>query len=689
MPRDCHRTGRKFGVALAMLVLLCCATTMPSAALAKVKLTIDVGWENKFRPGKWTPLFLTLQESEPRQVVVEVYCPTDRRYALNVKQGLTIGPQPVTVPIYVPLSYRLDETTVTVRAADSGRRLEYLIVNDFPVYGNQSGPQAVPVLDPFILISGNSGGERMLQAQLRHQNINTAYIATNRLPITPVGYESMDVLLLNQPDFARFNVEQQGAIATWVRSGGLLVIIPGSDPAPTIGPIAEILPARLGEIQQISLDPSIVKKAGLPARFAKLTGRELREPAPDSKPIPLFDPAGPSAVRRWVGMGQVMILPVDVSNLAFDDSEKGLAFWRSTFKGLIQLPVAVDSNNSNYYGSSEDPRRSIAVRQTLDWIGDVPGAGSFGFSYVAIVLLAMMLIVGPVDWFLLKWMGRQPWTWVTISGWIGLITLGSIFIGHIFKSGEVHYRSASLLDEAGGARVASIDMIGIYSPQTTEYDLEMTPHSWWRASALSNPWGSSDTMLTEIPCHQDYRGNRPLPMLINVWNVRFIEGQELGEEPAMIQAQLAPAAGRSIAGSITNRAPFALKDILIRTRDGVAAIKGTIEPGATMQVSGPLVTDKTLASTTQMSNNEAWGLYSQEVPTTRPSPQSINGVGDLRAMRIDQQLNDRDDVACIYATYEAAPGERVKLANVQEPREAHVGVIRALVTMQKSAAAAK
>jgi hypothetical protein len=175
-------------------------------------------------------------------------------------------------------------------------------------------------------------------------------------------------------------------------------------------------------------------------------------------------------------------------------------------------------------------------------------------------------------------------------------------------------------------------------------------------------------------------------MLINVWNVRFLEGQELGEEPAMIQAQLAPANGRNIAGSITNRAPFTLTDILIRTREGVASIKGTIEPGATMQVSGPLVTDKTLASTTQMSNGEAWGLYSQEVPTTRPSPQSINGVGDLRAMRIDQQLGDRDDIACIYATYEAPPGERVKLANVQEPRTAHVGVIRALVTMQKSAA---
>src|SRR5688572_30342677 len=140
--RDRNRTGRGVCVAIATLVLLCCA----SLTSAKVKLDLEVGWENKFRGGKWTPLFLTLQETQqPRQVVIEVYSPTDRRYALNVKQGLTIGPQPVTVPIYVPLSYRLDETTITIRDGNSGRRLEHMIVNDFPVYNGsgQPGPRDV------------------------------------------------------------------------------------------------------------------------------------------------------------------------------------------------------------------------------------------------------------------------------------------------------------------------------------------------------------------------------------------------------------------------------------------------------------------------------------------------------------------------------------------------------------------
>jgi hypothetical protein len=446
------------------------------------------------------------------------------------------------------------------------------------------------------------------------------------------------------------------------------------------------LPARLGEIRQLQLDPAVVKKAGLPSRFAKLTGRDLLDVPADARTIPLFAPTGPKAVRRWVGMGQVMLLPVDVSTLAFDSENDALGFWRETLKGVVNIPAAGEQKSGNgYYGMSDDPRRTVAVRQTLDWIGDVPGAGSFGFSYVAIVLLAMMFIVGPVDWFVLKWTNRQPWTWVTISGWIGVITLGSIYLGHVFKSGDVYFRSASVIDEAGGARVAALDLAGIYSPQTTEYDLEMTPYSWWRTASQTNPWSGGSNMLTEIACHQDYRGNRPLPMLINVWNVRFIEGVQVGDEPAMLQAQVTQLPDHSISGSVTNRAPFSISDVIIRTRDGIARIHGTIEQGATMAVSGKMVKDKTLAATTQMTDQEQWALYSQEVPTTLPTAFTTNGLADMRTLRIDQQLAERDDVACVYATYNAPPTERLKLNGVADPKTQHVGVIRALVPMQKQA----
>jgi hypothetical protein len=683
MLRDAHTRGRANRVALAMGLLL---LLLGGEAIAKVQLAVDVGFNNRYRAGKWTPLYVTLQDtSAPRDVLIEVYAPTDRRYALGIRQRLSIGPTPLTVPIYVPLSYRTDETTVTVRDAGSGRRLEHLALADDPSYqGQGSLIESVNPTMMFVLISGSGNGARPLETQFSSQTITTAIHPTMRLPAAPIGYDGIDLLVLNQPDLAKLSLEQQQAIADWVRSGGLLVMWPGPEPVPAAGPLVEILPARIGQNRQFDFDVTAVKQAGLASRFAKIKGRELTDIAGDARPIPLIGDRGPMGYRRWVGLGQVAVLPFDASQLDFAEPKQATDFWARTLAGVTPLPTGETNDRGNYYyNTTDDPIRAVAMRQTLDWIGDVPGAGRFGFANVAIVLLAMMFIVGPVDWFVLKWMNRQPWTWVTISGWIGVVTIGSIYLGHVFKSGDVYFRTAALVDEAGGARVAAVDLAGIYSPQTTSYNIEMTPESWWRTASAVNMYGGGTNLLSEIACHQDYKGNRLMPLLINVWNVRFVEGQEFTPAPPIVQAQLKRRGDGGVVGTITNRAAHPISNLLVRTRDGIATLKGTVEPGATMRVDATLNRgDKTLAATTQTNDNDRWTQYQQDTgPTTRPTVHSINGLADRRVLRIDQQLADRDDVAAVYAEFET-PSERATLSGVEGAITQHVGVVRALVPLE-------
>ncbi len=670
---------RRLFLALSLLLALA------SPCAAKIQLDIDVGWNNQFRPGKWTPLYVTLADNSPHQVDLELYCPTDRRYAMVVRQGLTIGPTPVTVALYVPLSYQLDETSITIRDSGSGRRLETQIVSDFPVYGaNGTGPQPVDPDRLFIGVSGDAEGARTIATQFGQAPVTSSYLAPSRLPAVTVGYDAIDLLMLNEPDFNRINAEQQRAIADWVRAGGILVLWPGAGPMPIGGPLMEMLPARIGENRVFDVPQASLRKAGLPDRFNKIKGRVLSEPAGDAKPIALFPESELTGYRRWIGLGQVVLLPANASYLQFHDAKRSLDFWRNALRGVASVPAEGEQTaNQPYYryGFSEDAARSLALRQALDWIGDIPGAGKFGFSYVAWTLIAMMLIVGPVDWFVLRATGKQPWTWVTITGWIGLITFSSIYLGHIFKSGEVYYRSASLVDEAGGTRVASIDLAGIYSPQTTRYALNMNDESWWRPAGSVNMYGGGN-MRTEIDCHQDFRGNRLLPLLINVWNVRFLEGAEFSPAGPMLQASLSKRGDHIVGGSITNRAPFKLTNIRLRTHDGILNVPGEIEPGATLEVGGALDGgDKSLVATTQVSDQDRWQMYQKELPTSRPTATTLNGVGDLRARRIDQQLRDRDDIACVYADYEAAL-ERLTL-DVEGAKEAHFGAVRAVVPLAR------
>ncbi|MEO6436069.1 MAG: hypothetical protein ABIP55_09940 [Tepidisphaeraceae bacterium] len=655
-----------------------------AGASAKTAVDVSVGWGDRFRPGRWTPLYVTVSDSTQRQAVVEVYAPTDRRYAMRIREGLAIGPTPVTIPIYVPVSYELNETSISIHDADSYKRLENVILSDQPAFNGAAGPQAIGNNQLFIGISGKAGTERLVQSQFQQPNIATSYLAPSRLPATSIGYDMLDVLVLNQPDLGRISVEQQQAIVDWVRSGGLLVMWPGPEPVPASSPLLSILPAAIGENRAYAIGAVPPSEVGLPARFSKLTGRELTSPTADAKPIAIFEnaAAATTAHRRWVGYGQVMLLPVDVSTLVFNDNGKALAFWRRVLKDVVAIPVA-DKDNNNYYPYGvADPSRAMALRSTMDWISDIPGAGRFGFTYVAGVLLVMMFIVGPVDWFVLKKLGRQPWTWVTMSGWVALVTLGAIYIGHIFKSGEVFFRTASVIDEAGGSRVAAVDVAGIYSPQTTRYNLSLQPESWWRPASEINPYGASGLQLV-LDFHQDYRGNRPTPIVINVWNMRFIEGADHSPAAQTIDAKLRRNGNRVI-GTISNRGELPLSALRVRTQRGMATIKATLAPGQSTEIDAALDGgDRSLLTTRPTSQEPYYRMNRQQAgPTSLPSAITLNGIADRRSQRIDQVLADRDDVAVVYAEFESnAPPPRIGL-NVENPNVSHRGVIRTLVPLE-------
>jgi hypothetical protein len=169
----------------------------------------------------------------------------------------------------------------------------------------------------------------------------------------------------------------------------------------------------------------------------------------------------------------------------FNSSKDSWKVWRAALKGMVRkLPTDDAATPQRSYGVSEAVLREAAsVRQVGDLLGDVPGPGRFGFGYVAGVMIGMMVIVGPVDWFVLKRLGRQPWTWVTTGGWIALVTLSAVYAGHLVKSGELHFRTFQLIDQVDGSAVARADVAALYSPRTTEYDVATPAESWWEPAS--------------------------------------------------------------------------------------------------------------------------------------------------------------------------------------------------------------
>src|SRR5438309_36447 len=89
------------GQIFALFVLLCSA---PRAAVAAdTQLSVELGWGGNVRVGYWQPLFVTAADLTTRNVILDVQWPSGGSYCMRIQQAMTIGPNPRTFPLLVPV----------------------------------------------------------------------------------------------------------------------------------------------------------------------------------------------------------------------------------------------------------------------------------------------------------------------------------------------------------------------------------------------------------------------------------------------------------------------------------------------------------------------------------------------------------------------------------------------------------
>src|SRR5204862_7259504 len=129
--------------------------------------------------------------------------------------------------------------------------------------------------------------------------------------------------------------EQDQAIADSVRAGGTLLLWPGDTPVPDSGPLIDLLPCRIGNSAVIQLKPEELKGAGLSQRFGQLAARAL-SPRGDAEPVSLLGVERVTAYQGRLGLGRIMVCPVDLASFQFADTRSTWALWRAVLKGMIR-----------------------------------------------------------------------------------------------------------------------------------------------------------------------------------------------------------------------------------------------------------------------------------------------------------------------------------------------------------------
>jgi len=596
------------------------ALLLPISALAQAdpgKMTVDVGWGNAYRAGRWNPVYITAKSSPPRDVIAEVEGMVDAPHAMTLGNRFALSPDYSTHVIYFPLGeeYELSETVLTLRDAETLKRIASTKLKMTPP------SEQAPLGQPMIGVSGDISTSILLKDQFAGDG-TVGYLTPEYLPAVAVGYDALDVLVLNSPDFSKIRDDQQRAIVEWLRGGGTLILWPGANATPEGGPLIDILPAAMGENALIDVDPAAVERAGI-TRVQKVRGRKLT-PAPDAEAIAVLGPQF-TAYRRSIGFGQIVMAPGDLATFRFQSEDAVRAFWKPLLHGV-----------------PDRMRDNIAHLKVARWVRDAHATGGRG---APIWLIVGLVIVGPLDSFLLVLLGRRPWSIVTVLGWAGLIGAIVYNVREQKRPETVAYRSLRIIDEVDRAAAGVTDFVSVRWPVGAAMEFPEERGAWWRAAI--DPTDPPTSPRSEFHVAQHDGGTWPTRMPAHVGTPIMLEAQRWTSAPSIIDATLSVKDGR-VTGKLTNRGDRPLGNVRVRTSGGVTRLeRQTISPGATVDVDAKL--DPADPSLAMPGAEMYWDVRrAKDTPILLPDYAVVEASTFTRSMRM-ADLVAKGDRACVYA----------------------------------------
>lgn len=556
---------------LLALALLCVgalpAAAAPAMQTTAVAITARPAYDGAFRPGTWLPVIVDLENSGPDQrVEVRVGTREGAQYAtrLDLPNG---GRKSVTVYVYLtPASRRL-----VARLLSDGEELAQQPITLQPANPNA---RVVGVVVP-------DGSVLRLPPRL---NPTTPLVAVPMsiadLPEQALGLSGLHALLFEDVPTADLSDLQRDALHEWVIRGGQLIVGGGTESQRTLAGLpAALRPVDLAGQETVPPEslfgPSAAGLVAVP--YSSLTPRTPEGNRPPY-PVTLSALAGQvqPAVELTLGRGAVMALAFPLGHPALVAWEGAVDLWAELLRGRNELPAGFAPENTTFDGFTEG---NLAASLTSLPALDFPPLG-----LIAALVLAYIVLVGPVTYVVLRRLDRQHLGWVVVPA-LTVVFAGLTYgIGFAQRGGDVVMNQVTLIEPVEGAadlaRVRSF--VGIFSPERRSYRLAAASQSdsspLLRPISVQGPWdvnasGASGVFLQDVS-----PGAAAESFEIAQWSMRALSADSIvpfGNVDARLLVD-----GDRLTAEVHNRSAVALQDVTLLQGERVARL-GTIAPGAT------------------------------------------------------------------------------------------------------------
>ncbi|HEY2951103.1 MAG TPA: hypothetical protein VGK40_00895, partial [Verrucomicrobiae bacterium] len=473
-----------------MWVVLCAG--LLSGARAAVRFDVFVGYDGVVPEASWFPVVCEIANEGPSfNATVEFtagYQGQARLMAVELPTGTV---KRFVMPVFSTGRYqyhwtaRLLDEHEKVRAELQGRQ-------DQVDWG-------IPLAGAMTRV----GGGQPVLPEIKPKNVNVrakvARLLPDLFPDNPISLEGLSTIYLNSERALELKVGQVNALLSWLHSGGHLIV--GVEAVTHVTGNAwlrKLMPCDLNDVATLERHPQLQEWVrdsrrvdGAEYSYLSPTTPEARRKAGrasdpfaglsvdakfEQEPLPVLTgrlrdgrvmvgPEGtPLAITARRGRGQITALLFSPEREPFVSWKNRPYFWAKMTALPPELLTSDQYNRQSWQSLDGVFGAMIDSRQ----VRKLP------VGWLLLLLVAYLLVIGPLDQFWLKKMNKQMLTWLTFPAYVACFSVLIYFIGYKLRAGESEWNELHVVDVMPFGEQADWrghTYASVYSPVNAKYPL--------------------------------------------------------------------------------------------------------------------------------------------------------------------------------------------------------------------------
>lgn len=458
------------------------------------------------------------------------------------------------------------------------------------------------------------------------------------------GLAMANVIVVDEVAIADLAQKQQEALLKWVQDGGTLLLGASDQADATAGVFKDYLPMSLSQ-EMTSIPAETLTKLSGGGIFTQPISIHTATNHKESLPV-LTENNVVLASKKKIGSGEII-------QTAFSLGDQPLASMDG-YAALLAKIIDIQSiSQQGMMSQGQSPLDQISYE--LRNINELFPSFEVSVSYMLIVIILYIIIIGPVLYFVLKKIDKREYAWWIIPVFSIVLSIGLFIVGAKDRVVQPQVQQSAFYKVNEDSSLNGYYVESILTNRSGDFIVNTDKNTTAVAMRNYNNFTGTVGDLHESSYIKENANGSTLTLRdLNYWSVQSFGGKTSAQNIGKMDVDIT-LKNEKLTGTIKNNFPFELKDVTLIS--GVKEVKlGDIKANGTLQV------DKEM-KTTVLQKPSVFNSYNYSYPSQKDEVDPMR-VERMKTLALPLVENDRQPILTAWTDQAIVGAELETSANM-------------------------